>query len=799
MFRNYFKITFRNLRRNRIYSFINIFGLSIGLACSMLILLYIKDEVSFDRFHEQGSNIYRIVQKTEHNGNTNWGTHTGYLQGPRFADNVPGIRSFVRLNSQYHDIKTGTEIRGRELLSVDSSFFNIFSFPLLYGDPNTCLKDPSSIVLTEDEAKKQFGTADALGKVVMLNFDSTFTPLKVTAVTKRVPQNSSIQFDMLIPFREKKEDALNNYNWYNFFLNTFVLVEPNSSIAAIENGMQQFYVRDASQAFKELNERYGGGAAASMGTYLLQRYDDMHLNPQLSAQNGLKNGSNPMYSYILSGIALFILVIACINFVNLTVARSVKRAKEIGIRKVVGGDRRQLIWQFLGESFMLCFIAFALALLLVQLMLPVFNELSNKALAISYLFDWKLAGGYIGLFLLTGLLAGFYPALVLSGFNPVKTLYSRFTLSGKNYLQKGLVIMQFSLASFLIIATVAAYLQFNYLTTKDLGYDDNNVVELFKGDLRQEEVALFKAELLKNPDILEVGAKNSGQWITSAKVASDSTMSFDYETIDESYIPLMKIPIVKGRNFSKDFPADAAKSVLVNESFVEKAGWKEPIGEIVNFFYNDNEIYTVVGVVKDYHNKSLMQKISPQLFTMKPGNTYGLYSIRIRPGSESRTLDYIQKAFMQFYPMSPYHYEFKDQAKLSEYTQEAKWKQILMFGAVLTIFISCIGLFGLSVLSAEKRTKEIGIRKVLGASVNNIATILSRDFLKLVIIALLIAIPAAWIVANKWLGNYPYRVTLNWQMFAAAGLLVIVVALVTVSFQAVRAAMGNPVAALRSE
>lgn len=796
MFGNYFKIALRNLKRQKIYSFINIFGLSIGLACSMLILLYITDEVSFDQFHANGKNIYRIVQKSERNGSVGYDAFTGYLQGPRFAANVPGISSFVRLDKRNYDMKSGTEVKSQSFLCVDSSFFKVFSFPLLYGDA-TCLKDPSAVVLTEDEARKHFGTTDAVGKVLMLNFDSVFTPLTVTAVAKRVPQNSSIQFDMVLPFRESGEDALNNDNWYNFFLNTFVLVDPAADLATIENNMQQFYVKDASQTFKAMIEKYGG--EGTMGTYFLQPYADMHLSTTLSASNGLQNGSNPMYSYILSGIALFILIIACINFVNLTVARSVKRAKEIGIRKVVGGDRSQLIWQFLGESFILCFIAFVMALLLVQLMLPIFNDLANKALSLSYIFNWKLVTGCLLLFLTTGLLAGFYPALVLSGFSPVKTLYSRFTLGGKNYLQKSLVVLQFSLASFLIIATAAIYLQFNFLTKKDLGYDDHNVIELFKDNIKHEEVASFKAELLKNPEILEVGVKNSGQWMTGAKIANDSSIMFDYETVDVSFIPLMKIPIIEGRNFSNNFPGDATKSILVNESFVEKAGWKEPIGEIVNFFYNDNEIYTVVGVVKDHHNKSLTQKIGPQLFTMKPGNPYGLYNIRISPGSESRTLDFIQKTFTKFYPLSPYHYVFKDQKKLAEYTQEAKWKQILLFGAIITIFISCVGLFGLSVLSAEKRIKEIGIRKVLGASVNSIVGILSADFLKLVVISLLIAVPAAWLATNKWLTNYPYRVTLHWQMFALTGLLVVAVALFTVSFQAIKAAMGNPVKSLRTE
>jgi len=546
-------------------------------------------------------------------------------------------------------------------------------------------------------------------------------------------------------------------------------------------------------------KKYGGAPDAGMGTYFLQTYTDMHLNTELPPQNGLTNASNPMYSYILSGIALFVLLIACINFVNLTVARSVKRAKEIGIRKVIGSDRRQLIFQFLGESFLLCFIAFAFAVLIVQLILPVFNDLSNKALALSYLFDAKLITGYVFLFFITGMLAGFYPALVLSGYKPVDTLYSRFNLAGKSYLQKSLVVLQFALASFLIIATFTIYAQFNFLTKTNLGYDDSNIVVVNKEQVKHSEAAIFKSELLKNSNIVDVAAKNGGQWMTGAKVANDSSISFNYETVDESYIPELKIPLVEGRNFSKAYPSDSTNAVLVNESFVKQAGWKNPIGQTVNFFYNNNEIYHVIGVVKDYHYLALNQKIGPQLFTMKNNNLYGTFNIKIRPGSETESLKYIQKTFKQFFPLSPYSYVFKDQQKLTAYQAEAKWKQIIFFGAILTIFISCIGLFGLSVLSAEKRTKEIGIRKVLGASVQHVVTILSADFLKLVMIALVIAIPLAMITANKWLQNYPYRITLNWWMFAIASLLVAMVALTTVSFQAIKAAMANPAKSLRTE
>ncbi|HEU5052470.1 MAG TPA: ABC transporter permease [Hanamia sp.] len=799
MFKNYFTTAWRNLKRNKIYSFINIAGLSMGLACAMLILLYVKDEVSFDRFHKNVQNIYRIVSIQKRNGEVHKDGNTGFLQGPRFKQNVPGIASFVRIQQGTEDIKNGSEIESQDLMYVDSSFFNVFTFPLLYGNKNSCLKEPHSIVVTEDEAIKRFGTKDAIGKFVMVKEDSTFVPYTVTAVAKRVPQNSSIQFNVLIPFKETEADAKDNDNWFNFFLNTFVVLNPNTNLQTVENQMQKFFLADASPTFQNMVKMFGLGDDAKMGTYMLQPFTDMHMNTELPPQNGLLHASNPMYSYILSGIALFVLLIACINFVNLTVARSVKRAKEIGIRKVIGGDRKQLIGQFMGESFLLCAIAFGFALLLTRLILPVFNELSNKALAFSYLIDAKLVVAYVLLFLITGLLAGFYPALVLSGYKPVETLYSRFNIKGKNYLQKSLVVIQFTLASFLIIGTMTIYSQFNFLTHKKLGYDDKNLLVVDANIRNHQEAKSFEEQLEKLKGVTGVSTKNGGSWRTAAKVGSDSTMQFQYETVDENFIPLLKIPLLQGRNFSPDYPSDSTHSVIVNETFVKQAGWKNPIGETVNFFYHNNEIYHVIGVVKDYHFASLGEKIIPQLFTMKNDNRYGSYYIRINPATTTSTLKAIQTTFKQFYPMSPYSYQFKDLQNKQQYAEEAKWKEILMFGAFLTIFISCIGLFGLSVLAAEKRTKEIGIRKVLGASVNNIVTILSTDFLKLVFISLLMAIPLSWLAANKWLNNYPYRITLSWVIFTVGSLLVILIALLTVSFQAVKAAIANPVKSLRTE
>lgn len=800
MIKNYFITAFRNLLRNRSYSFINIVGLSIGLACAMLIILYVKDEISYDRFHKNVKQIYRVDRKlTRDNGDIDYSGYTGIFPGPRFTAGIPEIQGFVRFRNGQKDLKRGTDIQLQEVFYADSNFFSVFSFPLLRGNPKTALLQPNSVVISEEMAKKQFGTTDILGKTILLKDDSVFVPYAVTGVTKKCPQNSSIKFQLLLPLRISQQDEQTNDNWFNFFLNTFVVLAPNANVKAVDAKMKKVFETDASESIKMIQKTYG---LKNIGlSYFLQPFNDIHLSKNVPADTGLSDSSNPVFSYILSGIAFFILLIACINFVNLTVARSLKRAKEIGIRKVIGGNRKQLMIQFLGESFLLCFAAFVLAILIVQLVLPVFNQLSNKALALTYLFDAKLITGYITLFVMTGLLAGFYPALVLSGYNPVEILYSRLNFAGKNYLQKSLVILQFALASFLIIATLTIFSQFNFLTNEKLGYDDSNLVtvDINSWGITRREAKLVKEELMKNPDIHDVASKNGGLWSQAAKVNGETQVQFAYETVDESYIPLLKIPVIRGRNFSRDFPSDSTHSVLVNETFVNKAGWKNPIGQEVNLWESDGKKYSVIGVVKDYHYESLTKKIEPQLFTINPNNGLGKTFIKIKPGNETTTLRYIEKVFKNIFPLSPYSYIFKDQENLKNYEAEAKWKQIVLFGAILTIFISCIGLFGLSVLSAEKRTKEIGIRKVLGASVSSVVAALSKDFLKLVFIALLIAMPLARLAANKWLENYPYRITLSWWMFSVAAVSVLFIALATVSFQSIKAAIANPVKSLRTE
>ncbi|QMW06994.1 ABC transporter permease [Spirosoma foliorum] len=797
MLENYLKIAFRNLTRNKAYSAINIIGLSIGLAAAMLIMLYTKDEVSYDRFHANNPLIYRITSQniTPAGVPDHKQPYTGLFPGPKFHAGVPEIKAFVRYRENHRDMKQGNEVNSQSVYFADTSFFSVFTFPLLSGNPKTALQNPHSVVISEEIAEKNFGTTNAVGKTLFFKEDDKFEPHTVTAVAKKCPQNSSIKFDVLMPMLVKPEEMANNENWFSVFMNTFVVLSPNANLNAVEAKMNQVYLADAQEAIKLITKKFGN---QDLTQYALQPFTDMHLSQELPASNGLVDESNPTFSYILSGIALFILLIACINFVNLTVARSLKRAKEIGVRKVVGGARVQLIIQFLGESFILCFAAFALALILIELALPTFNQLANKALALSYLFDTQLVIGYVALFIVTSLLSGFYPALILSGYNPVQTLYSRFNLSGKNYLQKSLVVLQFSLASFLIIASLTIYSQFNYLTSKDLGYDDKNLVIVDKSNLTRSEAKLLKEELQKDQNIVDVAPKNGGTWGTVAKINGDTQLSFIYETVNETYLPLFKIPIVQGRNFSKNFPSDSTHSVLVNETFVKKAGWKNPVGQVVDFWL-DSTKYNVIGVVKDYHFMALNREIGPQLFTMKPKNQYGKAFIKIRPNTETASLQSIENVFKKLFPLTPYSYQFMDQENIKRYESEAKWKQMVLFGAILTIFISCIGLFGLATLSAERRTKEIGIRKVLGASVTGIVQLLSTDFLKLVSLSFIFAFPAAWYAMSKWLENYPYRINISVWIFLITAFISISIAFLTVSWQSLRAAMINPVRSLRSE
>lgn len=789
MFRNYFITALRNIRRGKAFSAINIIGLGLGLACCMLIFLYVMDETSYDRFHVNAANIYQLaVNSKSPDGQIHQFSGTGNMPGPAFQAQLPEITAYVRLYGTDYTVKRGDKVFDQPALFVDSNFFSVFTFPLLYGDPQTALNDPSSIVLSEEVAQKYFGDVNPVGQTLELKVHKAFQPFKVTAVTKKSPANSSIKIQMLIPQKLRNADN----QWLSYFQNTFLVVRPRTDIKQLMAKINRVYLSDAASQIQAL-------AAKDQITYVLQPLSAVHTSTDYPAGNGLSDASKPIYSYVLSGIGLFILAIACINFVNLTVARSLRRAKEIGIRKVMGGLRRQLILQFLGESFTLSLIAFLLAIILVLFLLPLFNTLTSKQLAFSYLISLKLIGGYIVLFLLTSLLAGFYPALVLSAFNPVQTLYNRTAYSGNNYLSKALVVLQFTLATFLITATVAIYSQFNYLMNFNLGYNDKNVVTVTGFGLDKAKLATFKMEVSKDPNILSVSAdQGDDAWATSAVINGFREFQFTLQHVDEDYLNLFQVPIAKGRGFSEEMPADSANAVLVSEEFVKQAGWENPIGQTISF-PADKRSYSVIGVVKDYHFQSLTEKMVPVLYSMNPLYPWGNIYIRIGGKNKPEAIERIQKEFKADFPALPFQYKFKEEKVAEQYAQEARWKQIVSFAALLTIFISCIGLFGLATLSAERRKKEIGIRKVLGASVQGIITLLSLDFAKLVVLSILIASPFSWWAISQWLQKFAYKISISWWIFATAGTGAILIALLGVSVQSVNAALANPVKSLQSE
>jgi putative ABC transport system permease protein len=796
MLKNYFITALRNLWRNKFFSLINIFGLSLGIACCMLIFLYAKDELTFDRFHQKADRIYRItIDMTDKLRGSNKSGNSGLIQGPSFRQGVPEIEEFVRLQSANCDVKHKGDIFSQEGLWADENFFSMFSFPLLYGDPKSALKDMHSVVISEDLAIKYFGKKEVVGKSLVLNTKKEFNTFVVSAVAKNSPQNSSIKIQMLLPMKFQLSQDKEKPHWMNFFLNTFVLLKPGSNVKAVTDKCNYLYKKEAAPQIKEMKEKYGFNETVA---YSLQPLLAMHLSKDYPPQNGLVNASSPIYSYILSGIAIFVLIIACINFINLTVARSLKRAKEIGVRKVVGSLQKQLIIQFLGESFILSFFSFTFAIVLVAACLPFFNSVSNKALAFSYLPDLKLVIAFISLFLITSLLAGFYPALVLSRFKPVETLYGKLRYSGKNYLSRSLVVLQFALATVLIISTITIYSQFDYLVNYNLGYDKSNVLTVNAGKMNKLKLEALKTELLREPSVKKITARQGGGYVTIANINGATQQEFGFNLIDEEHFPMFKVPVLKGRNFSRDFPGDSTTSVIVNETFVKAAGWKNPIGEIIDFYYNKKK-YNVIGVVRDFHTGPLTEKITPQVFSVDPQISYQVLLLKIDPAGKTAALRHTEKIVRQFFPLIPYTYSFLDEDLQDQYKNEARWRQIITFSAALTIFISCIGLFGLAALSAEKRSKEIGIRKVLGASVLIITRKLSADFLKLVTLASLIALPVAWWAMDKWLENYPYRIKLSYSLFVFAVCSVLLLSLITVSYQSIKAAVANPVRNLRTE
>jgi putative ABC transport system permease protein len=797
MILNYFKTSFRSMLRNKTVTIINITGLCIGLTVCMLILLFTKDELSFDRFHANKDQIYRVTTRMTNEESTRLIGLTNQIVGPSFKEEIPEVEAFIRMQSELFIIRHEGEVTELEATFADDNFFKVFSFPLISGNPEKVLSDFHNMVLSEKTALKYFGTTDVVGKILEIQINKTFEPFVITGVARNPPQNSTIQFNLLLPFKYNLKLYTDNA-WVGFYMATFIVLNTNSDFNEVEQKLDKVFLNKAAVELAEMKAKYNFRDKIHFGLEPLLK---IHLDSiDAESHNSLAGSSDPIYSYILSAIALFILTIACINFINLMVSHSLKRAKEIGLRKASGGNRSQIMWQFFGESLILCLIAFTIALMIVPSVLPFFNVMANKNLSFSYLFDFKLVAIYILLFLITGFTAGFYPAIILSGFNPIQTLYSRHLKSGKTWLAKSLVIIQFTLATILIISIVGIFAQFRFLTNVDLGYNDNDViiVHIGRGD-HTAVTDLMKQELLKEPSIESTAVKDFGQNSTIVKVNNNEReINIAMNWMDENFLPALRIPIIKGRNFSKDYSGDAAQSVIINETFAREAGWDEasginPVGQIIDYY--DGVKFRVIGMVKDYHFASLKEKISPLLLRMGSGDIW----VKTKPGQTAQALNTIRESFLKVMPDRPFEYDLMSSVNMKNYESELKWQKIILVGALLSIIISCLGLFGLAIFTTGSRTKEIGIRKIYGATITEVVLMLNRTFVKWVAIAFLIGAPAGWYILHKWLQNFAYKTELGWWIFVLTGFLTIGIALVTVSWQSLRAATRNPVEALRYE
>lgn len=798
MIKNYIRLAWRNFRKHPLFSFINVAGLAIGLTCVLLVVLFVKNELSFDTFHKNAAQLYSITTTlTDKQGRTTTGNGSGQVQGPAFKEAIPEIVDYVRFwNVGGFNIIGEDKALQVEGLFADNSFFKLFSFPLLYGNAASALTDPHAIVLSERTAMKYFGRTDVVGRTLKIE-EQGFQTLTVTAVAKDIPANSSIQFDVILPFGFLQTFFKDN-SWLNQYVSTFVLLHPQADAKKVAQKFDGVFQALASKELLEARQREDVSTKLSFG---LQPFAGLYLSTgALQGEGGIFNGSLSTALYLLSGIAAFILLMACINFVNLSIAHSLQRAKEIGIRKVNGSNKWQIISQFLMEAALLCIAAFLLAIVFSRLLLPLVNSFTGRHIELQLIKDLKIWIVGIGILALSIIMTGLYPAFMLSGFNATEVLYGKQKVrTGRGWLGKSLVVFQFTLAICFVTGSLIYYLQMAFIGNKSLGYNPSGIINIKLPAQRNPDrlIPLFRAELAAVPSVQQVAGFNSWGDNNVVKVSDRTIYSHKLRT-DEYYLPGLEIPLVKGRNFSQSFRADSTKSVIVNEAFVKQAGWKDPLGQQVKLIgeWNGDMNMTVVGVVKDYHYNSLREKIGPQVLVMKD---YEHLLIKARQGKASEALAAIEKIYKKYLPDSPFQFSFADEDIARQYRDEKHWQQIIAYVTILSVFICCLGLFGLSYLAARQRTREIGIRKVLGAGVAGIAGLLSRDFLQLVIVAFLIASPLSFFVMHHWLENFAYRIQISWWMFLVAGATAIFIAMATVSFQAIKAALANPVDALRSE
>ncbi|RIV69529.1 ABC transporter permease [Flagellimonas aequoris] len=793
MIKTHLKIAWRNLRRNPLFSLINILGLSTGLASAFLIFFWVTDEMTVDTFHENDQNLYQILMKSEENGVIR--VHEG-TQGPlaeALEKDLPEVEDAVTVMNLEREgmaitFSDGENTFKTEGLFASKNFFNVFSFPLIRGSIDQVLQDKDAIVVSENFALKLFGSVDkALNHQIKYSFFGKEQSGKITGVFEDVPSNSTMKFSFIGTKKKLLEDIwTNGKEWYNTGPQTYLVLKPNTDQAAFNKKIDRFV------------DKYLDGNMFSLFT---RKYSDAYLKGNYV--DGIQSGGRITYVRLFSFIAILVLLIACINFMNLSTARVSRRFKEIGIKKTVGSTKRTLVVQFLTESIFLTCLSLILALLLVFLLIPAFNYVSGKELDLQLIF--QNAPVLILATLLTGLISGSYPAFYLSGFSPLATLKGAFkTHGGELFTRKGLVVFQFMASLVLIISVLIINNQLNFALTKPIGYQKDNIVQIDLEGKAYDNIPFFFDEVEKVEGVERVGGLSqsivredggsSTYGIDWAGKPADLEVDFIVRDVDENLTQTLNIEMVEGESFNAKLGSPESY-VIFNEEAIRIMGLENPVGQKINLWGEDK---TILGVMKDFHTASVMQPISPVVFKYS-SNHLALAMVRIHSGSEMKTIENIKRLYTDYNPGYNFNFTFQDQMFNAQYSSEQRILSLSKYFAILAIFISCLGLFGLAAFNNEMRVKEIGVRKVLGSSTYAILQLLFLDFLKLVLIAILIASPVAWYLMSGWLQQFAYRTNIGWAVFAIASILTILIALVTVSFQAIKAASANPVKSLRTE
>jgi len=795
MIKNYIKIAFRNLWRHKSFSLINIIGLAVGMTACLLIMMYVRFELSYDNFHAKGDQIYRLNVDIKSSATETMKLAVGSApMGPALKGDFPEILESTRLFGGGMLVKVNDRIfQEDKVFYAEPSLFKVFSLQMVKGDPAQALNNPYSLVITESTAKKYFGSDDPMGKTILVE---NKYPSTVTGVIKDIPVNSQLQCDMLYSVSTLEKMYPGRLEqWGNFGNFTYLLLGKGTDATRLQAKFPAFLKRHINETDRKNGEDYALFIEPLKDAYMDTR--------EWAGETGSKSNI-----YIFSIIASFILLIAAINFINLTTARATERAKEVGIRKVIGAMRSQLTGQFLGESIVISLISFLFAVGLVSLLLPQFNQLAGKEICPNI-----FAHGYIFILfvisLAIGLAAGFYPALALSAFKPIVVLKGRFSTSSKGtLLRKGLVIFQFTISIILIVGTLVVYNQLKYMRSQPLGFDKDQMLMLnFGGDDKvHASLEEVKNEFKSIPNVLSVTASSGVPGLGNPNAHSEienkegtmQPININMYDVDYDFVKTYGMKIIAGRDFSTSFGTDTTKAIVINEATSKALGFSSPAQAVGKKFSQWGRDGQIVGVVKDFHYRSLQENVEPLNFRVNPGNTWA-FTLKISAANVPATIAAVQNKWKTLIPQRPFDYSFVDQSFDKQYSTEDRFGTLFLYFSVLAIFISCLGLLGLASYSTLQRTREIGIRKVMGASIFGIVNMLSKEFLLLVIIAAVIAFPLSWYGMHTWLQDFAYKINIGWWVFAIAGMLSVMIAITTVSFQAIRAALANPVKSLRSE